>query len=287
MRDLFIRALIKLKLFKKINLIFKERIGKKVFRIPIINGVGLYNLQSREPWMTTLLERLFEFDRNAFLDIGVNIGQTLLKVRGVDSSRPYFGCEPNVNCLAYLDELVSLNNISGCTLIPAGIAESNGLIKLNLYSTESVDASASFDENYRGIEGIVESKFVSAFCYEDVKQHLDQNIGIVKIDVEGFELSVLRSLEELIISNTPLIVIEILPVYTQDQKYRLEKQKNLQDLLSQLGYSIFRIRKSEKDDFLFLELLEEIGIHDNLNWCDYVLCHDSRVLEIQSLIGKE
>ena len=71
---------------------YRERIAGRSFVISIINGRKTY---ASEAWMTEVIRRLFELKSGAFIDVGVNLGQTLLKVAAADPSRAYVGFEPN------------------------------------------------------------------------------------------------------------------------------------------------------------------------------------------------
>ena len=42
-----------------------------------------------------------------FIDVGVNVGQTLLKLKSISSEINYLGFEPNPNCVNYLKNLIT------------------------------------------------------------------------------------------------------------------------------------------------------------------------------------
>ena len=84
-----------------------------------------------EPWMTQWLESLLPVRTGVFLDIGVNLGQTLLKVKAIDPQRPYVGFEPNPACVFYLHELISMNQIQEASIFPVAPAQATGLPQLD------------------------------------------------------------------------------------------------------------------------------------------------------------
>ena len=85
MRLLFIRALNKLSLLKFFNLTGEVTLNGKRFKIPILQKTGFSNLFVTETWMIKILEVVLPIDNKKFVDVGVNIGQTLLKLRSVSS----------------------------------------------------------------------------------------------------------------------------------------------------------------------------------------------------------
>lgn len=77
--------------------------------------------------MNKVLQTLLKIDSRDFIDVGVNIGQTLLNVRSIDKDRNYIGFEPNPTCINYVMELIKINDFKNTTLIPFGIAGNDGV----------------------------------------------------------------------------------------------------------------------------------------------------------------
>jgi hypothetical protein len=100
-----------------------------------------------------------------------------------------------------------------------------------------------------------------------------ENIAIIKIDVEGSELGVIKGLLPLIERQRPLIIIEILPCHSPANQDRLRNQSELQSIMAGYGYRFYRILKSE-GKFVGLEEVDEIGVHSDIDLCDYILGQD-------------
>ena len=112
-----------------------------------------------------------------------------------------------------------------------------------------------------------------------------EKASILKIDVEGAELEVLQSLETTIKLATPFILMEILPVYNNENTYRIKRQEKIELLLSQLNYTIYRIIKfKDSNKSIDFNKLETIGIHDDLNMCDYIFVPNSKLTAFSNLI---
>ena len=59
-----------------------------------MGGIGYGNLFPKEPWMGRTIQALLALKGGAFVDVGVNIGRTLLKFIEYGDGRLYYGFEP-------------------------------------------------------------------------------------------------------------------------------------------------------------------------------------------------
>ena len=119
-------------------------------RHSVLYGAGVQNLALLEPAVFAALAA-FTIRPGAFVDVGVNLGQTLLKAKALDWERPYYGFEVNPRCCWYVDELIRVNRIPQCTLIPAGLSDSGGLRVLTRRTQVDLDPTATIvAENLAG-----------------------------------------------------------------------------------------------------------------------------------------
>lgn len=243
--------------------------GKELL-IPILGGLGLQYLHLSEPWMTNLLLKLKPLNPVHFVDIGVNLGQTLAKVYGVFDKISYVGFEPNCSCVNYAREIIRRNKLKDFNIIPVGISNQTEVLKLNFFSNDDNDSSASILADFRPDQKIVNTIFVPVFDDRQLGQFLPENgYTIAKIDVEGAELEVLQGFSSWVTKVQPIILIEILPVYSIDNTYRVERQAKLLSLLKSWKYTIFRVKKQQG---ITIEFIDDIGIHSSIDDSDYVLC---------------
>jgi FkbM family methyltransferase len=236
-----------------------------------------------EPWMIDLLSGLFPLRAGLFLDVGVNLGQTMLCVRALDPARPYAGVEPNPLCVAYVESLKSANGLADCLVAPVGIAETAAIRQLVLYHGDTTDSSASLVENFRPDEAVTHVVLVPVFPYEEVARaaKLDDP-AIVKIDVEGAESEILCSMRGLLGRARPWLIVEILPCYTSSNRARIERQERILSLMRESGYSMFRLIKSEDSRLSRLDAVDDIGVHGDMDWVDYLFCPHVDVPRIAS-----
>ncbi|MDT0643975.1 FkbM family methyltransferase [Zunongwangia sp. F363] len=271
MNSSFIRFLYKRRLLQFLtNFSGRANINGKSFRIPIIGEMGYTNIDISEAWMVELFRIILPLKSGEFVDVGANIGQTLLKLRSLNSEMPYTGFEPNAACLFYLRRLIEKNNFTNCQIFPVGISEKTEMGKLNFYYGDDADSCASMLEGFR-TKSVFRKEYVPLYHFSEVKSALQADtISILKIDVEGGELEVLNSFYHDIKEQSPIILLEILPVYKEENKERKARQDKIQEMLRALNYSIYRIYK-EKGNIRSLKEIANIGIHSNLQECDYVV----------------
>jgi FkbM family methyltransferase len=169
---------------------------------------GLYEEGLLVPLFTKLLEPLLaSFSRGAALDVGANIGNhSLFFARYF---RAVCAFEPNPTALAVLE----------CNVNLAGLQER---VRVMRFGLSDRDAVLEFVENeagnlgHSGFEyaGLRQGKRVVCPVRQGdhaLKQHgVNEAIALIKVDVEGAELSVLRGLEQTIRSHQPVIMFESL-----------------------------------------------------------------------------
>ena len=272
MNAYIIKLLKRVDFLKYFNLTSSTTVNNQKVSIPILNEIGFDNLPVLELWMCELMKFTLASNRGFFMDIGANVGQTLIKLRAVDSERPYVGFEPNPECVHYIDRLVKINGFKNIDLIPVGLYDRNSILTLKLYSESSADQGASLIENFR--DGKIFQKInVPVFEYGDIESIRNMgNIAMIKIDVEGAELEVLTGLKKKIMEYHPVVLVEILPAYSKETVDRVERQNKIAALLKEIGYEILRIHKNESKKIVErLEKLAAFDIHGNIELSDYAL----------------
>ena len=257
---------------------FQLKLNNAKLRIPIINGVGKNNyLALSEPWMQGILVKLLDNPNKTFVDVGVNLGQTLLKVKAINREINYIGFEPNPFCVNYVNQLIKKNNFPNTELWPVGLSSKTQVLKLNLFSDSNEDSAASIIEGFRAKSAVKKSINVPVFKFSDLNMDLSIKFDVIKIDVEGAELEVIESLHDKIKQDKPYILMEILPAYSKENKDRIDRQEKIKSLLDTLDYKIYRVNKSA-DQFINFVSVEDFGIHADLNLCDYLLAPSEKAL---------
>ncbi|MEL6735970.1 MAG: FkbM family methyltransferase [Pseudomonadota bacterium] len=217
--------------------------GNRQFRLPVLS-YGQPTALTTEPWLADWITWLLEQSPGPFLDVGANIGQTLLKVKARLPEQAYIGFEPNAANVFFLERLIERNGIEAATVVPVGLSTQSGL--LGLARASVYDTSASLIDGFRPSKAYGAGKvFVPVLTGDAVLAELDVTaIGLIKIDVEGGEPEVLSGLEQSLQAARPPILCEVLPTQTHDDeiaRFRRERKTQLEALLARLGYQIYRL----------------------------------------------
>ncbi len=244
-------------------------LDEKKIRIPFVSKVGYLDRWITESWMIDLLKNLLPLKEGAFIDIGANVGQTLIKLKCVDPDIQYFGFEPNPLCVNCAMKLIEKNGFENCEIIPVGISNKNEMTTLNCYDRKT-GGGATIVENFRS-QQIVRKIFVPVQAFEYVCKKLNlKKISIIKIDIEGSELEVIKSLKKIFRGQRPFVLCEILPVYSENNTFRKTRQEEIEKIIKTCNYKICRIEKDEDKRFKGLTCLKKFGIHSELSLCDYL-----------------
>jgi FkbM family methyltransferase len=277
------RAMYRKGLLWRANFTVSGRLAGRPLRVPLQYGSGWEHLRMREVWLFHGIERVLAGRRGAFVDVGVNVGQTLIKVKTADPARQYIGFEPNPNCLGYAQHLVDVNKFTACTIVPVGLSDRNGLMKLFL--NPDVDPSATIVEGFREPERYARQMLVPVFVGDDVLDDLGVGeVAAIKIDVEGGELDVLRGFRRTLARSAPIVFCEVLPVFdaaTEMGAFRVKRHAELLHVLEAAGYALFRVHV---DDTLE-EVTDFGGVHADMTLSNYMFVPNSRIEAFRRSFG--
>jgi hypothetical protein len=157
-------------------------------------------------------------------------------------------------------------------VLPIALMDSNGFLELQKYSDSDADSSASLIVDFRPEQAVVRKSYVPSFAWEKIETHFaDRSPSFVKIDVEGAELEVLRTLQPMLFLYRPWLAVEILPVYRENNSSRLERQEAIEAILKDNGYVIYRVKRDALWNLTHLERLDTIGVHGLIADCDYLM----------------
>jgi FkbM family methyltransferase len=268
---LFVKVCRRAGLLKYLNLTVPTTINGRRLRIPLQGDLGYDNLTDSEPWMNSLLETLravIEQPDSLIVDVGVNIGQSLLKLRTVFPDVPYVGFEPNATCVTYAAQLIRVNDFRDATIFPFGVSNVAAVLQLQTYSDNLTDSSASIVADFRPAHKVFQRVNVPVFPLSAIT--LRGTVRLIKVDVEGGELEAAQGMRDLLERDRPLVLMEILPVYDTANVRRLERQREIENLFRQLKYRCYRIGKTASNGLDRLEPLSSIGIHSDVERSDYL-----------------
>ncbi len=236
---LFARVANRLGLLEMFRIGYNFKILKSVFKIPVIeNKEGfLYHLTISEPFILHLYKQLYDNENFMFLDIGVNFGQTLLKIKAVNPKASYIGLEPSGLCSYYTSLLIKINKFIDARIIRCALADKPGI--LTLYGHSEGDTVASILEPSTSGEEFSSREYVPVVT-------LDSLIPIVtstgkeillKVDVEGAEGLVFKGAELFINQFRPVIVFENLPAIQNEVMQ--SQQQYISNFFSAIKFNLY------------------------------------------------
>ncbi len=147
-------------------------------------------------------------DGDYCLDIGAQKGYVSLHLIGrVGKKGKIYAFEPDPRSREFLNEVLHVNHITNCEIMPYALGDENSRHKFELTKTlgwssiypnelAKSDFEKEIEVEIRKLEDII-----SANEFEKIK--------FIKIDCEGSELFVLKGMEDLLCKHKPIMWIEI------------------------------------------------------------------------------
>jgi FkbM family methyltransferase len=168
---------------------------------------------------------------SSVLELGANIGvYTLVGAAQAPPGRPYRAVEANPTSIDALRTNLALNQLGNVQVVGAAAvgAPGGGTVTLHFPASDVYGASSgAFVDGTQSGNRMVASRQVSvpSVCVSD----LIAGVDLMKLDVEGLELEVLRAVRSWIVHTRPTLVVEVL-----DESRAL--QRFLADLISEVSY---------------------------------------------------
>jgi len=273
------------------NIEVRSEIAGKPLIVPLRSGARLDALWSRS-WKTEVIKSLCRAkDGGAFIDIGANLGQTLMDHIAADVKVPYIGFEPNPVCIYWITELIRINALAQYTILPVGLSNEAKLLPFYRRADVPEDDSATLIADLRPTWNLI-TTYIPCFKFDDIRQSLNlEHINLIKIDVEGAELEVLKGMQSTLESLRPAILCEVL--FTDpDAELESNKTKNaeLMRLLGGFDYRVFQLVKSEDDKKVVkvnnIEAFETAYFSrpGNSDLCDYLFIPAEKERQVVNLI---
>ncbi len=170
-------------------------------------------------------------------DIGANVGYyTILGSRLVGPGGVVVAIEPAVRNLSFLYRHLEINHVSNVNIIAAACSDENTFARFS--SGENGATGHLTNEAGVGSQANREDTFVSTITIDSVVQKVGFAPDVIKIDVEGAELSVLKGAHATLLASRPVI---FLSVHSNSLRY------SCLGYLEEIGYTA-RSVKGDKDD---------------------------------------
>ena len=162
---------------------------------------------------------------SVIVDIGANIGRYTV-LAGINSKAKIFSIEPEEDNFRILSKNVELNHLENAEILKVALGDKKGNAKL----FKSIDPINNGGHSLKSETS--EFEVVKVETFDNLFKNKTENVDLVKIDVEGFELGVLKGMKSFLskkkIKN---IILEI------DK----ENFNEIMSIFKENGYSVKRI----------------------------------------------
>lgn len=186
--------------------------------------------------MTAVDPELFETVRalvrpgDTVWDIGANVGLFTFAAAGIaGAAGKVFSFEPDTSLVALLRKSRSLQpeRAANITIVPCGVAGATGIRSFSIASrARASNALSDYGNSQMG--GVRETQTIVCFSADALLESLPAP-HVVKIDVEGAEVELLKSASKLLGSARPSLAIEVGP----------DNARAVTQILNEHAYTLF------------------------------------------------
>jgi FkbM family methyltransferase len=259
---------------------FHVKVGPRAYVVRASSDPGTGWLLSWTPnWKTQIVDLMLSRRSGLFVDVGANIGQTLLDYSASAHGQGYVGFEPSAVCAEHLRNLVKDNGLADCTIIPAALANDN--LPLTFFAVDGSDQGASLLNDIEPLKQ-QEKLVVPAYRFDDISSEVatGRDIAFIKVDVEGAEHLVLAGMAETLRRGRHPVLCEVLHRDPHaDRELHESRTTALMRVLLGIGYKVARLDKA-RDGSSVLGLTpitkfpEVVYNRENADECDYLFQPD-------------
>lgn len=181
---------------------------------------------SYEPAKHALIRRHLRPDMT-FIDVGANKGDfTLLAARLAGNSGRVISIEPEPENRSMLQRSIALNEYANIRVMQVALSDGDGTAKLQIGATSGAhtlspefNGSRTVEVPTRTLDGVVAEQQLAS-------------VDMIKIDVQGLELAVLRGAIQTLRASPRIILLLDLPKQS-------EKRRAIGEYLAQFGFTYF------------------------------------------------
>ncbi len=219
---------------------------------PKIANIGKYKVTYfNKPELQTLKKEIFQDEIYSIdlkckkentiniLDVGSHIGLSVLYFKAQYPNSKIICFEPNPNVFPLLEENIFYNNLTNVTILNIALGKNSSKRNLHIDSSGyGAFSTASFRKN--AWNGKQKSRVIEVKT-EPLSKYIKKTVDLVKLDVEGVELEILKELDESdCFKNIKNMFIE----------YHPSKGQNIENLLKILKRNSFRLEYFQDGDKL-------------------------------------
>lgn len=180
--------------------------------------------------------------KKVVIDVGANIGLTAVNIAKILPDAKIYGFEPDKDNISRAEYLLKINHVENCRLINSGLGNERKDAKLFKVQSDNPGMNRILKESEE-ITDVTFSEITVVTLDDFAKENKIENIDLIKIDVEGYELKVLEGASEIIRDSSPDLFIELDDNNLKEQN---DSAVKLISFLESFGYEISRADTDEK-----------------------------------------
>ncbi len=197
---------------------------------------------------------------DVFFDIGANIGlMSIFASNCVGSTGKIISFEANPDTVPILKNNIQLNHISNITIVDKAVGNENGRIRI--YNNWAVNRGGA---TLIKPQQETDSFEIDLIKIDSVKEYSELPVAMMKVDVEGFEMDVLKGMEAILKkADPPKLIIEC----SADRNNNYESVVAIYDFIKSVNsYKIYKLSRSKERIGPLVEITskENLPKHDNI-----------------------
>ena len=219
-----------------------------------------------------IIKKISDKNKILFLDCGCNYGFYSLYVASLSSENKIISVEASKKTLEELTKNLNLNNFSNICFYNNAISDTDKKI-INFNESEKDWESSITHQNYNSNESSIVNSIKIDTLVQDYE--LEKYKIIIKLDIEGNEMSGIHGSLDLIGKSSPLIIIEF-------SKYIFNKKDNieyLKNFLDRYDYSIYDTNNKKQSLDNILITLDNLEKRHQTIGNFYLIKNSSKTLE--------
>lgn len=181
-----------------------------------IDGIQAQILRTKTFYEIECLEKLYTFiqgNKRQVIDIGANIGNHTLFFSKICNFSECYAFEPNPAVNHILRKNIKLNNLNAkVKIFNSGIGSEKSIMYLGSSPQENLGATKLQKQG-------IASGQLDIVALDDMNLN---NVDLIKIDVEGMAMEVLKGAQKTIVRNKPILFVELFDDEIDEGKKILE-----------------------------------------------------------------
>lgn len=195
-----------------------------------------------------------------FVDVGANVGMaTLTAAKAVGEGGSITAFEPNVRVAEVLGAAIDRNGLRNVEIRATALTDAVG--QADFYVPASNHGEGSLATAYGDREG----KLIQVNTEDSAVLAARPRCNLVKIDVEGYEAIVLKSLDSLIRRDRPMILCELEPIHLSRAGSSVQA---VGSILNDLDYRGFRCFEKSAGPFHLRAAIEPLDLDALSSGCN-------------------